>query len=459
MKFLLSLILIVTLSLPGFSQKVKNQKPKITVKKVEEETIMGAPDNDDAYVVQETNEIDIDTIHIPTGKPCLIIIKVNQYGSDESYCFNEEKEINQNFGKDSIRIIKLKGLSYVIFENKQTLDVSGSGNSYQGYLYWSGNLKDKVKFEDTVYFTTEFVAKQMGVDKKSSYVVNAQKYKKEVASLIKADNITEKSKEVMNAFLYNFIISPMPYEENNSPLSKLCVENMKNIENLKGVEVYFIEKSGKKIFLRNMVFNNNQQPILSKNYDSDGTEKTETNYIYKNGMLIKIITGDSSIAITYDDDKMIFPTDLENDFGVIVFSLKNNLLLEKRYSLRTEDTYPFFNFFGEEKIENNCITKYLNNTVLWINCSSNKDLFPFENKYTSFQNGEVMQYRKTKLIRKDKKLFEKYHSTAKQESAKDDFKLFSVYHLNDQNLLSSYESIEDSVKQNIKINYTYFPKI
>jgi hypothetical protein len=459
MKQLLSGIFILTLSFSGFSQKIKNKKNKSPVIEVKQESIKGTPDEQDVYIVQPVDLVEIDTIHIPAGKPCLIIIDASQYGTNEDYCFNEEKEIIQNFGKDAIRIVKLHRLSYVIFENKQTLDVSGSENSYQGFLYWSGNLKDKVQSKETSYHATEFVAKQMGVDKESSYVLNSPKYKKEVASLIKADYVTEKSKEVMIAYLFDLIV-PMPYsEEKDSPLFKQCFENLKRVENLRSIEVYFIDKNGKKIFLRNTVFNKNQQPILSKKYDSDGTEEVGTNYIYKNGMLNEIISGDRSIFVNYDDNKMIFSKNPDSVDETIVFWLENNFLLKKHYLLMIDDTYQCFNLFGEEKIEDNCITMYINNSVRYINCSNNKGAFPFVNTYTSYQNDEIMQFIKTKLVRKGERIFEKYNSTAKQENAKDDFKLCRIFHLNDQNLLSSYELTEDKENCNVKIEYTYFPKI
>jgi hypothetical protein len=454
MKQLLSIIFILTLSLSGFSQKIKTQKPKKTLKKIEQETIKGAPDDQDVYYVQPLNQVEIDTIHIPAGKPSLIIFDASQYGSNQSYCFNEEKEIIQNFGKDAIRIVKINKLSYIIFENKQTLDVSGAGNTYQGFAYWSGNLKDNVQSMDTAYYATEFLAKQMGVEKESSYVLNTSKYKKEIASLIKADYITEKSKEVMTAFLFDLVI-PMPYsEEKDSPLYKKCFENLKRVESLRSIEVYSTDKNGKKIFLNNIIFNKNQQPILSKNFDSDGNEMLGTNFIYKNGMLMEIISGNKSILVNYDDNKMILSENPSSVNETFVFWLENNFLLKKHYLLMADDTFQYFNLFGEYKIEDNCITMYINNSVRTINCSNNKVSFPFVNSWTTYQDDEIMQIGKTKLIRKGERIFEKYNSTAK----KDDFKLWRIFHLNDQNLLSSYEQIEDNAKSKVIIEYTYFPK-
>ncbi|MDI3321424.1 hypothetical protein, partial [Pinibacter soli] len=111
---------------------------------------------------------------------------------------------------------------------------------------------------------------------------------------------------------------------------------------------------------------------------------------------------------------------------------------------------------AEEKIENNCITRYLNSNLLTINYSTKTGTFPFVHKYTSFQDGKVLQFRKSKLVKTGEKQFEKYYSDAERESDKDNFKLFGVFQLNDQNLLSSYYFFKDGVKSKIKIDYAYF---
>jgi hypothetical protein len=297
----------------------------------------------------------------------------------------------------------------------------------------------------------------MDVDKKSSYVVNAPKYKKEVAALLKADNITENSKVVMNAFL-NDLKTPMPFsKEEDLPLFIKSIESLKAVENLKNIEIYFKDNKGTKKVVKNIVFNKNQQLILVTNYDDEGIAMQGTNYIYKNGILVKIINGESSAVVSYDDTKMIFSSDLRGANDVRVSWIENNVLLEKAYTLMVNEEYPYMNIFSEEKLENNCITKYINNNVWTINCN-NDNIFPFINRYTSFQDGEKMQYRKTKLVKKGDKLFEKYYSAAKKESAKDEFILYSVLNFNDQNLLSSYDLSKDNAKLNIKIDYTYFPK-
>jgi hypothetical protein len=95
MKQLFGFIFILIFSFSGFSQK--------KIKKIEQDTISEVQD---VYMVDAIVGPDIDTLNIPMGKPCLIIFDVSQY-SNESYCFNEEKEIIQNFGKDALRVIKV----------------------------------------------------------------------------------------------------------------------------------------------------------------------------------------------------------------------------------------------------------------------------------------------------------------------------------------------------------------
>lgn len=443
MKQSFGFIFVLIFSFSGFSQKIK---------KIEQDTISKVQD---VYIVDAVVGPDIDTLRIPMGKPCLVIFDVSEY-SNKSYCFAEEKEIIQNFGKDALRVIKVYGYTYIIFGNKQIVNVSLTKNSYQGFAYWGGTLKDKVQLQDGTYYATEFLAKHIGVDKKSSYVVNAPKYKKEVAAFSKADNITENSKVVMNAFLND--LTPMPFsKEEDLPLLIKSIENFKAVENLKKIEIYVKDNKGKKRVVKNIVFNKNKQLILVTNYDDEGIAMQGTNYIYKNGILVKIINGNSSTVVSYDDAKMIFSYNLGAANALRVIWIENNVLLEKAYNLMVNESYPYMNIFSEEKLENNCITKYINNTVWTINCN-NDNTFPFINKYTSFQDGEVMQYRKTKLVKKGDKLFEKYYSTAKKEGAKDNFKLCSVFHFNAQNLLSSYELINDNETSNTTIEYTYFPK-
>lgn len=451
MKKFLSIIFILIFSFSGFSQKSKTQKHKKVVKKVQQIPIIGAPDNyDNSPMIVEESKV-IDTLRIKAGKPCVILFKVYEYPTTSYNDHSEENELIQNFGKDVLQIINISQHTYVIFENNQTLDVSNTENSYQGFAYWGGNLEDKVQVKEGTFYATEFVAEQMNVDKESSYAVNNRKYKEEVAKLEKADSITERSKEVMNVYLKK-LITPLSDDEGEN--MSLCEQRFTN---LKSIVTYFPEKNGKKLLFKKIVFNKDQQPISIKMYNDKGDEDSTNSFVYENGMLIKIINGDSPTIVKYDDDKMIFSVNVGDGNDTRLAWLNNGILLEKSYVLMIDDKYQHMNYFAEEKWEDNCVTRYINNRVWTINCSSKIGSFPFVHKYTSFQDGdEVLQYRKSKLEKKGDKVFEKYYSDAERESEKDNFKLWGTFQLNDQNLLSSYSFTKDGVKRNIKIEYTYF---
>lgn len=444
MKQLFSIIFILTLSLSGFSQKSKAQNHQKNEKKIVFETIKEAPRAEYVYVV--------DTLRIAKGKPCLLIVNVNKNSAEDDTMNTEEKELIQNFGKNTLKIVNIYKHSYIIFENKQTLDIGAYGNSYQAFAYWGGKIEDDVLLKEGTKYATEFVAEQMGVVKESSYVVNTRKHKKEVALLKTTDNITDKSREIMNIYLNN-LTTPIPNDKGeDTPLYE------QHLANLKRIETYFIENNSIKILIKNTFFNQNHQPISITNYGSDGLDRGSDSFIYKNGMLVKIITGSKSIVVNYDDNKMIFSENRGEANETKVVWLENNVMLKKSYILMIDDKDLLMNYFFEDKFEGNCITSSSNNNIWSMNCSSKTDTFPFIHKFTSFHDGKVVQVRKSKLVKKGDKLFEKYYSTSVRESEKDNFKLFGVFQFNDQNLLSFYDFTKDDVKSRIEINYTFFPK-
>ncbi|MDI3321425.1 hypothetical protein, partial [Pinibacter soli] len=300
MKQLPAIIIILALSFSGFSQNSKTQLHKKIVKKNPQESVMETPVDTTAYqIIAEESKV-VDTLHIQAGKPCLILVNVYQYPTVGYNDHVEERELIRNFGQDALRIIYIDQHNYVIFENGETLDISNFENSYQAFAYWGGDLEDNVQVKEGTHYATEFVAEQMNVDKESSYVANTRKYKKEVASLESANNVTEKSKKTMNAFLSKFSI-PLPDDKGeDAPLYE------QKFTKLKSVETYFQVPNGKKKFLKKIEFNKDQQPILVKNYNRKGNENGRTSLVYENGMLIKIIHGETSTTtIKYDDNQMI----------------------------------------------------------------------------------------------------------------------------------------------------------
>ncbi|MEO8238977.1 MAG: hypothetical protein ABI793_09345 [Flavobacterium sp.] len=444
MKHLLSILLILTLSFQGFSQKKAQKGSKPKTKKIT------AIQEAQPAIVKKI----IDTLHIQKGKPCILLVNVNKDSADAAISYDsnsEENELIRNFGKEALQIININKYTYVVFENKQTIDINPEGESFQAFAYWSGKLKDKIKIQQGKRMATEFVAGNMKVKKESSYVINTRKYKKEVASLESKNKITPKSNEIMNAFLNKIILSIDGKREDEFPLFK------ENKSKIKTASYYFLAKNGTKTPIKEVLVNENGLLKQVKNYNRKGELNGEENYVYEYGMLTKIIRGDQTTTIRYNDDKMIF-SDIRGDANeTAVYRLENNVLLENSYIIMTDDKFCYMNSFTEEKIEDNCILRYINN-ILWTkNCGSPENVFPFVFKYTSYQDGNVLQYRKSKLEKQGEKKFDKYYSSAEREEEKEVFNFFGTLEFNENNLLDTYRFTKDKISQVIKVDYTYYP--
>ncbi|MFZ0595484.1 MAG: hypothetical protein WAM46_00755, partial [Flavobacterium sp.] len=325
------------------------------------------------------------------------------------------------------------------------------GQSYKSLVYWSGKMKDNVKVREGNKMATEFVSEQVGGKKESSYVINNRKYKKEVASLLSKNKITAKSKEVLNVALSGIIMPFSDIKEDDAVVFKQPNTKVKTIDS------YITNKKGTKIPLKSIVLNENGQPSLIKNFNREGQETSKTIFIYKEGLLTTVLKNDQvSHTITYDDSKMISTEKVGDANETRISWLENGKLLQKSYTLMIDDKFAYMNSFTEEKIENNCTVYYINNVVWTRNCGSQANIFPFTHKYTSYQNGTVLQFRKSKIEKKGDTTFEKYYSEAEQETENDNFKFFGTIQLNDHNLVDSYNFTKSNTNQIIKIDYTYY---
>ena len=451
MKHLLSIVLILTFSLQAFSQKKtvskKKSKPKTTV--VKEEAIA-----EEIYVQEE--KILPDTLHIKKGKKYVFLVDANQYATEVVYTVvgeinPEEGELKRNFPKENLEIININKYTYVIFENEQTLDITGENESFQAFAYWSGKMDDKVQVKEGTRMATEFVAQQLKTKKESSYVINSRKYKKEVASLQGKNKITSKSKEVMKALLGGYSLPFPDIEVDNVPVFQQGNANLKTLNS------YFLKKKGVKIPLKSISFNNDGLPAAITYYDDEGKSKSKKEFIYKDGVLTKIMKEDQIVSsVNYDDNKMIFTENVGDANETTVYWLENGKLLQKSYTLMIDDQFSYMNTFVEEKFENNCISYYINNAVWSHNCSGSDKIFPFVHTYTSFQNKEVLQFRKSKIEKKNDRTFEKYYSEAERADQNDNYKLWGKFHLDEYNLVDKFNFTKDDVEQTIKIDYTCY---
>lgn len=451
MKHLLTIIFVLTLSFQGFSQKKAKpkakQKPKTT--KVAQDAVA-----EQIYVKEEP--LIIDTLRISAGKKCVLIIDVDQYTGRSNVDLanpdnSEQIELKKNFEKDPLEIINIRKYTYVIFNNKQTLDISVDGQSYKSIAYWSGKMNDAVKVREGAKMATEFVSEQVGGKKESSYVINNKKYKKEVASLISKNKVTAKSKEVMNAVLATIIMPFSDIKEDDATIFKQPNTKVKTIDS------YITNKKGIKIPLKSIALNENGQPSVIKYFNREGQETSKNIYIYKDGLLTTIVKNDQvSCTINYDDNKMVSTENVGDANETKITWLENGKLMQKSYTLMKEDKFAYMNSFAEEKIENNCKVYYVNNVVWTRNCSSQTNVYPFTHTYTSYQNGSVLQFRKSKIEKKGDKTFDKYYSEAELETENDNFKIFGTFQFNDHNLVDNYNFTKSNVSQTIKIDYTYY---
>nr|WP_294923305.1 hypothetical protein [uncultured Flavobacterium sp.] len=443
MKHFLSLLLILTFSFQAFSQKktVKKtkSKPKTTI--VKEEAIA-------EEVSIQAEKIIPDTLHIQKGKKYVFIVNTSEYSTSdttEDY-YSEQAELKRNFPKENLEIININKYTHVIFENLQTLDITGDGQSFQAFAYWSGKMNDKVQVKEGTRMATEFVSEHVGGKKESSYVVNTRKYKKELALLQKNKTIP-KSKELMKAVLGTLTL-PVPETEADN-LQLFQQGNAK----LKTLNAYILQKKGVQVPLKSINFNSEGLPTSISSYN-EGKVNNKRTFIYNDGILTNIIDGENHmINITYSDNKMILSQNVGEANATHIFWLENSKVLEKRYILMIDDKFSYMNSFSEEKFENNCITHYINNSVWTKNCSGASNTFPFIHTYTSFQNKEVLQFRKSKLEKKDERTFEKYYSESKSADQNDTYKLWGTFHLDESNLIDTINFTEDNMEQTIKIDY------
>jgi hypothetical protein len=445
MKIIFSLLAIFSMPFLGIAQKKQVKKSK----KVNQTEVV-----QEAFPTIEANSLD--TLYINAGKSYAFLIDVNKYSDGAqtigSILDEEEKELQKNFSASGLEIIKISKYTFILFENKQTLDISGEGNSFQAFAFWSGKMDEDVKVREGTRMVTEFVAEQMGLEKESSYIVNARKYKVEVAALQNKNKITEKSKIVMAYFLDE--MSGAIQDEDGNYGNLFIREKLK----IKNIETYFLKQNKTKVLIKSISLNENGLPNSKTEYDSEGKKNGVTNYKYENGLLTQMINNDGKItSVRYNDDQMILTHNVGEADETTLLWMDKGELLEKNYVLAIDDHHTDMNTFVEERLENNCKSRYINDTKWSENCSSEKNVFPYIHTYTSYQEGEVLQYRKIKIEKRSEKTFEKYYSTAEQLGEKDDYQLGGTFQLNDKKLVKSISFSKGNENRVIMIDYTYYP--
>jgi hypothetical protein len=445
MRILFTWFFALVISFSGHSQKK-------LIKKIESvKTSSPTEEVIDSTTYNENEEISIDTIHITKGKPTILLVQVEGQNTTNSRDHREIKELYSNFDKTKIDIINITRHSFIIFENNQTLDVSGIKNDYGTKAFWSGKTNEKIQTEKGIENSTEFFAKQLKVKRESSYITNAKKHKKELALLLKKNMTTEKSKAVMSAFLHHY---STVLDSNLGELKMFEQNNSK----VKSISTYFYEKKNKKQLTKSLEFNETGQPTIIKLYKNDDNLESQINFEYSNGYLAKITEGETSvITVSYNNDKMIFSKKTNNAEITKIYWLEEDELLEKEYTLSNDDNLAYHNSIIEEKLENCCKIRLYNDEVIHKDCFSKKEEIPFIYTYISYQDEDILQYYKVKLVKKKDSFYERFISeTDDPKEYKDNFKLSGSYQLNDKKQLSTFKFIKDKAEKTIKIEYTYY---
>ncbi|WP_179376112.1 hypothetical protein [Winogradskyella wichelsiae] len=406
---------------------------------------------------EEKTTFKIDTLRIASGKSYLILIDVQKEYDDPTVSImggpvdDEEKELLKNFEEDSFEIIKQYQHTLILFENGQKLDLSSLANTFQGVAYWNGNIEDDVQFKNIIKKSTEFVAEQMGLNTQSSYVINNEKYKEALALLQNKNNFTEKSRLIMNSFLDDVYKAFL-----NNRLGQDA--NLFNTlpENLKKMNLSVSIGSEEKMLKRSIEINKKGQIDKLILFDRAGKISRSIQYIYENDILKKTINDQGTTTIfSYDDDKMISFQNIGDANETNVYYLKNDKKNIENYIIMIDDTYASQNSLSKTINEKNCEIRYINNVVWTRNCFTDQNVFPYLHTYTSYQDGEVLQYRKFKIEKKNKKTYHKYYSNAQQDTDKDMYELKGIYQLNDDNLVTNYTITDDEEKVNLEIEYIY----
>lgn len=450
MKKLITFLLIIGIA-TGINAQKKGSKKKLS--EAEKAAIEAAKDAAEidtiaTYVdiVGENNASYIDTLNIVAGKKYVILIKADEWNSQSFDDDQEEKELRKNFPQNSFEIIKIEKYSYINFGNGQFLDASSSGNSYDAIAYWSGKNNDDIQVKEGRAKATEFVAKQLGVKKESSYIINDKKYKKEIADLLAKQDFTPKSKEVMDYYLKQISTPLISYLGD-----KELIFNQ-NHDKVKTIKTYFVDKKGQKKIYEEIIFNENGKPFSLKHFGSKGNQKSMMKFVYENNILKQILGEESETNISYHDGQMIFSKNVGEADDTTIFYFEKGKILQKSYTIMQDENATNINSYSEETVKDGCVLQTINSELWKKTCSSKTDEFPFNYTYTSYQDGKVLQTMADKVIKKSANFYEQFVSDEDGKST-----LRGTYHLNEKNLITSFDFAKDNDTKKLEVEYSYFP--
>ena len=320
MKNILKILSFLVFAYVGFAQEIKYVDEEDSVEDAAE-AVEEAGINIGASDLEFQINKAVGILEVNAGKKQAFLIYISPYGvsSTLDHIYEEEFELKNNFKNENLEVTVLKEQCLLEFENGSTLDLSDYNDSYSYTVYWSGKMDDEVIVKDEIRNSTEFISKEMGVEKQSSYVKKAIQHKKELENLIRENNPSKKSKLVMDKVLQRY----------QTPILGIMDEFwfVQKNSNLKSMKIISKEKGIEKI-LALYEFNKSGQITKEKELHDQANDNTERNFYYKDNLLTRIETSYSTINVTYNADKMIFSEKSDDSWEASIFTIEKDKLLD-----------------------------------------------------------------------------------------------------------------------------------
>ncbi|WP_291118808.1 hypothetical protein [Empedobacter sp. UBA7248] len=375
---------------------------------------------------------------IEANKAQVFLIYINDY-STSSCVLSEEEELRRNFDSSDFTIFNICENSDLEFPN-ETIKLR---SQKQGIIFWSGNVNEKpIVKEGNLQNATEFVSKQLGVQKESTYVSNTKKWKAEIDELTKTNIPTKVSKEVNGAIINTLVYDNLRADKTIS-LNRIFSEA--DFFKLKTIEMNFLDNENQKINLNKITFDEKGFPTMIKKRNSD-----DLIILTFDNQLLKSTLENEQLTIYTHKENQVMGLIQQKDFKkLLVYHLENKNLLEDVYWINTDLDKEKNNYYDQKKMVNNCIVSYSKDYTS-SECESTPGIFPYKiNKEMQSSNSILKLNIKIEDIGNG--VLEVFKSIANE-----DFEKVGEIQLNERKLIKSYTVFSNGKSVKVDYNYTYY---
>ncbi len=375
----------------------------------------------------------IEQLKVEPGNPYIFLINIRDYSQS---CHNTEKEeLINNFGEGHLNIVAICNYTDLEFPN----EIIKLTNEKNAFIFWSGKNTDKaIISEGENIHSTEFVAKQFGQNKESSYSINTKKWKEKITELTKSNQPTEKSKEVLKVLLNNYVLKNLTADKK---VDFTGIISLQDFSKTKSIETSYLNDENKKIIVSKINFNEKQLPTSILERNSDETLE----FVYNDQFLKEIKKGKKTTTFTYLDDKIIGVNKDGDHKGVTVYWLENGHLLHDFYSISEDYNQENNNYYSHMYMENNCVVT--KNDITEIACEKPRNEKSYETSWRLITN-QFDRTITTKFLNEGTNQINVYKSENQS-----DFDLVGKIILNDKKMINDYVIYHKG--NEIKVNYKY----